>query len=197
MRLRVLLALTGVVVASSRAHAQFGIPDINAPKRAAQKAADAENRQLSEQTGQALPSRTAALQSGPAAAQPRPTGRGVAAIPTATPAAPGIAVTREIFSYPTVGRRDPFYSLILTEDLRPLLSDLKLVGILYEPAGRRSVAVMRDIQTNTQYRVVTGQTIGRMRVAQIKSRGVVFTIDEFGLSRQDSLMLVEPNKVRN
>lgn len=198
MKLRVLLALTGVVVASSRAHAQFGIPDINAPKRAAMKAADAENRQLSEQTGQALPSRTVGgLQSGPAAGQPRPSGRGVAAIPTVTPPAPGIAVTREIFSYPTVGRRDPFYSLILTEDLRPLLSDLRLVGILYEPAGRRSVAIMRDLQTNAQYRVVTGQTIGRMRVAQIKSRGVVFTIDEFGLSRQDSLMLSEPNKVRN
>jgi hypothetical protein len=180
-----------------RSQAQFGIPDINAPKRAAQKAADAENRQLSEQTGQALPSRTVGLQSGPAAGQPRPAGRGVAAIPTATSPAPGIAVTREIFSYPTVGRRDPFYSLILTEDLRPLLSDLRLVGILYEPAGRRSVAIMRDLQTNVQYRVVTGQTIGRMRVAQIKSRGVVFTIDEFGLSRQDSLMLSEPNKVRN
>lgn len=195
MRRAIVIALVGVVVASSRAHAQFGIPDINAPKRAAQKAADAENRQLSEQTGQAMPSR-GGLQSGPAAGQPRPAGRGVTATPTATAVLPVTQVTREVFTYPTVGRRDPFYSLILTEDLRPLLSDLRLVGILYEPAGRRSVAIMRDIQTNAQYRVVTGQTIGRMRVAQIKSRGVVFTIDEFGLSRQDSLMLVEPNKVK-
>ena len=39
---------------------------------------------------------------------------------------------REVFSYEAEGRRDPFFSLILTEDLRPLLSDLKLVGILYE-----------------------------------------------------------------
>src|SRR5258708_27126602 len=49
----------------------------------------------------------------------------------------------EVYSYESSGSRDPFYSLILTEELRPLLSDLKLVGILYASAGR-SVAIMRD-----------------------------------------------------
>ena len=106
-------------------------------------------------------------------------------------------VTREIFTYADEARRDPFFSLILTEDLRPLLSDLKLVGILYEASGRRSVAIMRDVQTNAQYRVNAGQTLGRMRVAQIKPRVVIFTIDEFGQSRQDSLFLVDSTKVRN
>jgi hypothetical protein len=106
-------------------------------------------------------------------------------------------VTREIFLYDQAGRRDPFFSLILTEDLRPLLTDLKLVGVLYEPSGRRSVAIFRDVQTNAQYRVLPGMTLGRMRVAQIKQRGVIFTIDEFGLSRQDSLMLSDSTKVRN
>jgi hypothetical protein len=105
-------------------------------------------------------------------------------------------VMREVFSYEAEGRRDPFFSLILTEDLRPLLSDLKLVGILYEASGRRSVAIMRDILTNAQYRVNAGATLGRMRVAQIKPRVVIFTIEEFGLSRQDSLFLVDSSKVR-
>ena len=106
-------------------------------------------------------------------------------------------VTREVFSYETASRRDPFFSLILTEDLRPLLSDLKLVGILYEASGKRSIAIMRDVLTNAQYRVTTGQTIGRMRVMQIRQKGVIFSIDEFGLSRQDSLMLSDSTKVRN
>ena len=105
-------------------------------------------------------------------------------------------VTREVYGYARDGRRDPFYSLILTEDLRPLLSDLKLVGILYEASSRRSVAIMRDIQTNAQYRVTAGTTLGRMRVAQIKPRAVIFSIDEFGLSRQDSLTLTDSTKVR-
>jgi hypothetical protein len=38
--------------------------------------------------------------------------------------------------------------------------------------------------------------LGRMRVAQIKPRGVIFTIDEFGLSRQDSLMLQDNDRAR-
>ena len=108
----------------------------------------------------------------------------------------GAPVTREVFGYSADGRRDPFYSLILTEELRPLLSDLKLVAILYEASGRRSVAIMRDVLTNAQYRVNAGMTLGRMRVAQIRPRVVLFTIDEFGQSRQDSLFLVDSSKVR-
>jgi hypothetical protein len=97
---------------------------------------------------------------------------------------------------PPCRRRDPFYSLILTDELRPLLSDLKLVGVLYAAATGRSVAIMRDVVTNAQYRVNSGATLGRMRVAQIKPRAVIFTIDEFGVSRTDSLFLVDSTKVR-
>ncbi|MDB4888878.1 MAG: hypothetical protein JWL61_733 [Gemmatimonadetes bacterium] len=173
------------------------IPDINGPKRAAQKAADATNANISAQTGQDLPARrgTAAPASGPGstgAKQAEATGN----VPTTLPPGSMAPVTREVFTYELDSRRDPFFSLILTEDLRPLLSDLKLVGILYEASGRRSVAIMRDILTNAQYRVNAGMSLGRMRVAQIKPRAVIFTVDEFGLSRQDSLVLVDSSKVR-
>ena len=194
------LALCVAALAPARASAQFRMPDINAPKRAAQKAADATNANISEQTGQALPTRGAPA---PAVGTPRSGPGSVPAVPTRGAAAPAIVaanlppVTREIFVYSADGRRDPFYSLILTDDLRPLLSDLKLVGILYEASGKRSVAIMRDLLTNAQYRVTTGQTLGRMRVTQIKPKGVIFTIDEFGLSRQDSLVLTDSTKVRN
>ena len=190
------VAALGLLLAAS-ASAQR-MPDINAPKRAAQNAVDAENARLSAQTGQEIPVRRGAAAPAPA----RPSGPGsVAAQHGAGPsfAAPGAMapVTREVFGYAAEGRRDPFYSLILTEDLRPLLSDLKLVAILYEASGRRSVAIMRDVLTNAQYRVNAGMTLGRMRVAQIKPRVVLFTIDEFGQSRQDSLFLVDSTKVRN
>ena len=194
-----MLAFAGMLAMAPVAHAQLGIPDINGPKRAAQRAANATNANISEQTGQALPSRGPPA---PTPAAPRSGPASVRAVPSASaPAVPLAAavppVTREVFTYSADGRRDPFYSLILTEDLRPLLSDLKLVGILYEASGRRSVAVMRDILTNAQYRVTPGQTLGRMRVMQIKPKGVIFSIDEFGLSRQDSLVLTDTIKVRN
>jgi hypothetical protein len=195
-RHHVVTLVSALLAAASAAGAQ-SIPNINAPKQAAQRAVAAENAQLSAQTGQAVPTR-----SGPpavAAPAPAPAPRQAGAptpgqLPIQLVAAP--QVTREIFVYGEAGRRDPFFSLILTEDLRPLLNDLKLVGVLYEPSGRRSVAIFRDVLTNVQYRVQTGMPLGRMRVAQIKPKGVIFTIDEFGLSRQDSLMLTDSLKAR-
>jgi hypothetical protein len=195
------LSVACLVLAAAIPAAAQRLPDINGPKRAAQRAANAENAQLSAQTGQAAPTR-----SGPATtAAPAPapvSGPGSTTVLGATPPAASAAlaklppVTREIFGYDAAGRRDPFYSLILTDDLRPLLSDLKLVGVLYESSGRRSVAIFRDVQTNAQYRVQTGAALGRMRVAEIKRKGVIFTIDEFGLSRQDSLMMTDTTMVR-
>jgi hypothetical protein len=171
--------------------------DINAPKRAAQNAVDATNAAIAAQTGQSVAlatTTTVAPVSGPGSspsALPAPSG----ALPSATPAANAASVTREVYGYSSTGRRDPFFSLILTDDLRPLLGDLKLVGILYQNSGR-AVAVMRDVQTNAQYRVANGGTLGRMHVTQIRPRAVLFTIDEFGLSRQDSLVWSDSTKVR-
>ena len=204
MRHHHLVVVSVFVAAASVARAQ-SVPNINAPKQAAQRAAAASNAQLAAQTGQAVPQRSGppAATPAPAAASPTPGAKPIVGVAPATPAttipitlvaAP--QVTREVFVYGDGGRRDPFFSLILTEDLRPLLSDLKLVGVLYEPSGRRSVAIFRDVLTNVQYRVQTGMPLGRMRVAQIKPKGVIFTIDEFGLSRQDSLMLSDSLKAR-
>ncbi len=197
------LAAACVTLAASTAAAQR-LPDITGPKRAANRAADAQDAQLAAETGQQVKLRSgpatapaAAPAPTPAAGKPGPTIVGVAPKGDAKSLARIPPVTREVFSYDAAGRRDPFYSLILTDDLRPLLSDLKLVGVLYAPGGSRSVAIFRDVQTNAQYRVQTGAALGRMRVAQIKPKGVIFTIDEFGLSRQDSLMLMtDTTKVR-
>jgi hypothetical protein len=195
-----LFAAVCVTLAASTAAAQRA-PDLNGPKRAANRAADAEDKQLAEQTGQQVKLRSGPATAPATAAAPAPGPDGTTIVGVAPKAgSKALAkippVTREIFSYDAAGRRDPFYSLILSDDLRPLLSDLKLVGVLYEPGGRRSVAIFRDVLTNAQYRVQTGAALGRMHVAQIKPRGVIFTIDEFGLSRQDSLMMIDTTKVR-
>jgi hypothetical protein len=103
---------------------------------------------------------------------------------------------REVFSYAKSGRRDPFVSLMNTSELRPLVSDLKLVAVVYDPTGRSSVAILRDLGTKEQYRVRLGQTLGRMRDARIEPKSVVFTIEEFGFSRQEELGLGDPTQAR-
>lgn len=123
--------------------------------------------------------------------------------PNSTPARPATAsdssrmvVTREAYSYGGAGRRDPFVSLMNTEELRPLFQDLKLVAVAYDPSGRNSVAVLRDVTSKMQYRVKVGQELGRMRVASISQKSVLFGIEEFGYSRQETLAMTDSTKVR-
>lgn len=102
-----------------------------------------------------------------------------------------LAYRREVFTYDAGGRRDPFVSLATTGVLRPTIADLNLVGIALAArgGGGQSVAIFRDRQTKEQYRVRVGQPLGRMRVASIEPRRVVFAIDEFGVSRQESIAM--------
>ncbi len=126
----------------------------------------------------------------PASAVKKP----VEAAPAAAPdTAPRVLINREVYQYDGDGRRDPFVSLLTTSDLRPLLADLKLVAVAYDPRGQNSVAVLRDPTSKTQYRVKVGQTIGRMRVAAIQEKAVIFTIEEFGYSRQELLPIQPPD----
>jgi hypothetical protein len=104
-----------------------------------------------------------------------------------------VLIAREVYQYDGDGRRDPFVSLLTTSDLRPLLADLKLVAVAYDPRGQNSVAVLRDATSKTQYKVKVGQTLGRMRVAAIQEKAVIFTIEEFGYSRQELLPIQPPD----
>lgn len=100
-----------------------------------------------------------------------------------------VTLLREVFAYEG-GGRDPFMSLLKSGDVRPLISDLKLTTVVYD--GRfasRSVAVLRDITNRRIYRVKTGDIIGRLKVTQIRPREVVFTVQEFGFERQETLSL--------
>lgn len=200
-----LLTLCGATTVSAQ-----GMGVLNAAKASANRAVNATNEHIHEETGQAITKRpvnqvTPAAPK-PAAAAATPAGKpATAAKPVAgkdsvrkAAEAPATAsFNREVFTYDAGGRRDPFLSLLSTGELRPAFNDLKLVAVAYDPTGRKSIAVMRDVTTRDQYRVKVGQTLGRMRVAQIHPKSVTFTIDEFGYSRQDVLTLGDSTNMRN
>ncbi len=104
-------------------------------------------------------------------------------------AAPTMSIDREVFSYRSGSRRDPYESLMTSDELRPLVSDLRLTAVAYDPSGRGSVAILRGVVSQAQYRVRVGQTLGRLRVSNIRQKAVIFSIDEFGFSRQETLPL--------
>jgi len=107
-----------------------------------------------------------------------------------------VVLRREVFAYEQSGRRDPFVSLMTVGELRPMISDLAISGILIDPTGRNSLAVLRDVSSKEQYRVRVGQQLGRMRVARITQKSVMFTIEEFGYSRQQELAMDDSKQAR-
>lgn len=109
-----------------------------------------------------------------------------------------ITIDREVFDYTRSGRRDPYQSLMSSSDVRPLLSDLRLSVVAFDPDGNNSVAILRDTYSKQQYRIRVGQQLGRLRVSGIKEKSVQFTIEEFGFNRQETLALAsDTTKMRN
>ena len=122
---------------------------------------------------------------------------GATAMATDSAATVLVSLGRETFAYGGQGRRDPFASLLkVGGDLRPLITDLRLVTVVIGGDGRNSVAIMRDLTTKEQYRRRTGESLGRMRIARIEPRQVVFTIEEFGYSRQEVLTYGDSTTMR-
>jgi Tfp pilus assembly protein PilP len=101
-----------------------------------------------------------------------------------------LSMQREVFSYAMRGRRDPMVSLMNTDDVRPLISEVKIISIVYDEDGNNHQAVLLNtVDKKTRYRVKVGQMLGRLRVTQINRQDIVFTLNEFGFSRQERLSI--------
>jgi len=130
----------------------------------------------------------------PATQQPAP-GTAAAAAPAAQDStapdttANRTGLVREVFAYRSAGR-DPLRSLLTSGDIRPLLSDLRLTTVVYDPRyPARSVAVLRDVSTTKRYDVRVDDALGHMRVIEIRPTEVVLSVEEFGQERQVTLAL--------
>jgi len=106
---------------------------------------------------------------------------------TAEPTEAQTELMREVFSYRGSGR-DPFLSLLQSGDVRPLLEDLRVTSIAYDPRyPSASVAILRDTIANEIYSVRVGDEVGRLRIAEILPDEVVLIVTEFGSERQEVL----------
>ncbi len=98
-------------------------------------------------------------------------------------------VTRETFTY-AGGARDPFLSLISEDKVGPEFNDLLLVGIYLDLRhANNSLAVLRDKTNQKRYKMRVGDRLGRLKVAQIRQTDVVFTVEDIGFERQETLSI--------
>jgi hypothetical protein len=202
------ISMVALVALAMPASAQMP-PSIKGPIDAAKRQADktsaqvnaeqkAGNDQGTKATKATPPAKGApaskAVAKAPAKAPAKSAAKAAAAQSTGAVTQNGIktAVTfyRETFAYGREGRRDPFVSLMANGELRPMLTDLTLVGIIYDESGRNSVAILVDASPGGQtYRKKVGDTLGRIKVTRITDKDVTVNVDEFGFDRQETLLV--------
>lgn len=210
---RVATVIALLAAAALSAEGQVLPPSIQKPIDAAKKAAGATSAQIRATDRTGADPRTAVLPAEAARAADQQKAAAKGAAQSAQPSVPGKAAApaggdsasrsaasqsggkgtvtfyREEYAYTKQDRRDPFLSLMVTGEVRPMLSDLAVIGLIYSAAPGRSVAVLIDGTTGETYRVKSGQTLGRMKVLKIDQRSVTLQVDEFGFSRQETLPL--------
>ncbi len=99
---------------------------------------------------------------------------------------PSYVLEREVFDYPSDGRRDPFRELDPTTSMGPRFDDLELAGILHSPTVG-SVAVLVDRLTLRRYRVWEGDRVGGARLLRVRPTEADFLVTVFGISRRETL----------
>ena len=108
---------------------------------------------------------------------------------------------REVFSYPSFSRRNPFNPLTSGDESGPRFEDLELMGVIYSTDPAASVALL-GVPTGGQgggsatrtYRIRRGDRLGNSRILQIQRTRVVFEVEEFGLTEQRALEVKRPGQ---
>ncbi len=116
-------------------------------------------------------------------AQQKPDAQAVAAKAAPTDE-PKLIFDREVFSYPAGPRRDPYTPLVGKNDAGPRFEDLTIRGIIFSGASQ-SVVLLSD--GKKVYRRRRGEMVGNARVVQISPTRVIFSVDNFGVWREESL----------
>lgn len=100
---------------------------------------------------------------------------------------------REVFSYPSHARRNPFRQLTGVGDMGPRFEQLSLLGVIVSSAPGGSVALLgvagaEQASERTQ-RLRVGDRLGNVRVLAIRPREIDVEVEEFGLRERATMQL--------
>lgn len=97
------------------------------------------------------------------------------------------------FSYSSFGRRDPFVPVKLPEVEGISIDDVHLVGIIW--SAKDPIAIFEDAKVpERSYSLRQGDAVMNGMVQKITQEGVVFSLTEFGVTRQFSMTLPKEQK---
>ena len=107
---------------------------------------------------------------------------------------------REVYSYPSFERRDPFSPLVSGSEGEPRFEDLRLLGVIHSTNPTESVALLgislgnAETKAGDTFRVRRGDRIGNTRILAIQTDRVIVEVEEFGLTEQRSLAVKRPGE---
>jgi len=117
-------------------------------------------------------------------------------------AATELVFEREVFTYPTLQRRNPFRALVGGNQGGPRYEQLRVVGIIYSDDPSLSVATLGTstveygenaasvtVQPGVSWFLKVGQSIGNIRIVEIRRDQVVVDIEQFGITEQKIMHL--------
>jgi hypothetical protein len=105
---------------------------------------------------------------------------------------------REVFTYPSFDRRNPFRPLTGEASVGPRFEDLVLMGRIISSNPASSIALVGARQPGTgqgdtparTYRLRVGDVLGNTRLLEIRDQMVLLEVEEFGLRETRVLDLV-------
>lgn len=110
-----------------------------------------------------------------------------------------LVLSREVFTYPSIDRRNPFVPLTGANQGGPRFDQLRLMGIVYyadHPSQSVATLGTSSMTTSTDstsvsvtpqgktYYLKIGETAGNVRVVEIHPTMVVVEVDEFGIAQR-------------
>jgi hypothetical protein len=124
------------------------------------------------------------------------------AMPPGPPQATELIFAREVFEYPAMARRNPFRALLASDQSGPQFGSLRLLGILYSQTPSMSMAVVgtsvstvsvdgatATVSPGQSWYLKVGQSVGNIRVIDVRPAEVVVEVSEFGLTQQHIMQL--------
>lgn len=103
-----------------------------------------------------------------------------------------VVYEREVFTYTSAGRPDPFRSLLNDAELGIRLEDLTLRGIVHHRDPSQSVAVLTQAGSDRRIRARVGERFGALRILAIYPDRVDLVVEELGVARRETLRIVRP-----
>ena len=115
-----------------------------------------------------------------------------------------LAFEREVFSYPTFARRNPFEPLLASTEGGPRWEGMRLEGVVFDADPRFSIAILSSGRARVRgaaaspdpsgsvgqmARLRVGERWGNIRVLEIRKNNVLIEVEEFGLTEQREMRL--------